>query len=54
MILGATDQKLLIIEVFRRSLGRVGMYWSQLATVDHMHKKWRVGRKKNSKKIGTA
>jgi hypothetical protein len=42
-----------VFEVSRRSLGRVGMCWSQLARVDHLHKKWRVGRKKNSRKMGT-
>jgi hypothetical protein len=26
---GPTDQKLWVFEVFRRSLGRVGMCWSQ-------------------------
>jgi hypothetical protein len=29
MILGAMDQKLWMFEVFRRSLGRAGMFWSQ-------------------------
>jgi hypothetical protein len=47
MILRATDQKLWVFEVFRRSLGRAGMYWSQPARVDHMRKKWRAGGKKN-------
>jgi hypothetical protein len=51
---GPMDQKLWVSEVSRRSLGRVGMYWSQLARVDHFHKKWRVGRKKNSRKMGIA
>jgi hypothetical protein len=41
MILGAMDQKLWVFEVFRRTLGRAGMCWSQLARIDHMHKKWR-------------
>jgi hypothetical protein len=45
MILGATDQKLWVFEVLRRSLGRAGMCWSQPAIVDHMHKKWRAGGK---------
>jgi hypothetical protein len=40
MILGATDQKLWMFEVFRRSLGRVGMCWSQWGEVNHMRKKW--------------
>jgi hypothetical protein len=39
MILGAMDQKLWVFEVFRRSLGRAGICWSQLARVDHMRKK---------------
>jgi hypothetical protein len=30
------------------------MCWSQLARVHHLRKKWRVGRKKNSRKMGTA
>jgi hypothetical protein len=34
MILGATDQKLWVFEVFRRSLGRAGMCWSQPARID--------------------
>jgi hypothetical protein len=29
MILGATDQKLWVFKVFKRSLGRAGMCWSQ-------------------------
>jgi hypothetical protein len=29
MILGATNQKLWVFEVFRRTLGRAGMCWSQ-------------------------
>jgi hypothetical protein len=51
---GPTDQKLWMFEVSRRSLGRAGMCWSQLAGVDHLRKKWRAGRKKNSKEMGTA
>jgi hypothetical protein len=51
---GPTDQKLWVFELSRRSLGRAGMCWSQPARVDHLHKKWRVGRKKNSRKMGTA
>jgi hypothetical protein len=41
MILGATDQKLWVFKVFRRSLGRAGMCWKyfenvfQPARVDH-------------------
>jgi hypothetical protein len=50
MILGATNQKLWVFEGFRRSLGRVGMCWSQLARVDHMRKKVEGRRKKNFKK----
>jgi hypothetical protein len=49
MILGATNQKLWVFEVFRRSLGRAGMCWSQSARVDHMRKKW-AGGKKNLEK----
>jgi hypothetical protein len=30
----------------------VGMCWSQPARVDHLCKKWRVGRIKNSRKMG--
>jgi hypothetical protein len=48
------DQKLWVFEVSRRSLGRAGMCWSQPARVDHLHKKWRVGRKKISRKMGIA
>jgi hypothetical protein len=29
VFLGPTDQKLWVFEVFRRSLGRAGMCWSQ-------------------------
>jgi hypothetical protein len=50
MILGAMDQKLWMFEVFRRSMGRAGMCWSQPARVDHVHKKWKARGKKNSKK----
>jgi hypothetical protein len=39
------DQKLWVFEVFRRSLGRAGMYWSKPTRVDHMCKKRRVGRR---------
>jgi hypothetical protein len=51
---GPTDQKLSVFEVSRRSLGRAGMCWSQPARVDHLCKKWRARRKKNSRKMGTA
>jgi hypothetical protein len=44
------NQKLWVFEVFRRNSGRAGMCWSQLARVDHMRKKWRVGGKKKEKK----
>jgi hypothetical protein len=50
---GPTDQKLWVFEVSRRSLGRAGMYWSQPARVDYLCKKWRAGRKKLSRKVGT-
>jgi hypothetical protein len=50
MIFGTTNQKLWVIEVFRRSVGRAGMCWSEPARVDHMRKKWRARGKKNSKK----
>jgi hypothetical protein len=53
MILGATDQKLWMFEIFRRSLGKAAMCWSQPARVDHLHKKWRAREKKNSKKRGS-
>jgi hypothetical protein len=43
IIFGPTDQKLWMFEVFRRSLGRAGMCWSQPARVHHMRKKWRTG-----------
>jgi hypothetical protein len=52
MILGATVQKLWVFEVFGQGLARVGMCWSQSARVDYLHKKWRTGEKKNSKKNG--
>jgi hypothetical protein len=32
--------------------GRAGMCWSQPARVDHLHKKWRAGRKNISRKTG--
>jgi hypothetical protein len=44
------DQKLWVFEVFRRSLGKVGMCWSQPTSVDHMRKKWKARRKEISKK----
>jgi hypothetical protein len=47
---GPRDQKLWVFEVSRRSLGRAGMCWSQPARVDHLHKKWRAGRKKIQEK----
>jgi hypothetical protein len=42
---GRTDQKLWMFEVFRRSLVRAGMRWSQPARVDHTCKKRRAGRR---------
>jgi hypothetical protein len=50
MILATTIKNLWVFEAFRRSLGRAGMCWSQLAGVDHMLKKWRTGEKKVLKK----
>jgi hypothetical protein len=52
MILGATVQKLWEFEVFRWTLGRVGLCWNQPARVDYLCKKWRATQKKNSKKRG--
>jgi hypothetical protein len=49
MILGAMDQKLWRFEIFGQGLARAGMCWSQPTRIDHMHKKWRVEGKKNSK-----
>jgi hypothetical protein len=51
---GPTDQKLWVFEVSKRSLGRAGMCCSQPERVDHLHKKWRAGRKKNLRKMGIA
>jgi hypothetical protein len=51
---GPTDQKLWVFEVSRRSLGRAGMCCSQPARVDHLRKKWRVGRNFFSSKMETA
>jgi hypothetical protein len=45
MILGATDQKLWVFKVFKRSLGRAGMCWSQWRVV-HMRKKMGAGGRK--------
>jgi hypothetical protein len=42
---GPTDQKLWKFEIFRRSLGRANMCWSQPARIDHMYKKLRAGRR---------
>jgi hypothetical protein len=33
------DQSLWVFEIFRRSLDKAGMCWSQLVRVDHMCKK---------------
>jgi hypothetical protein len=51
---GPTDKKSWMFEVSRRSLGKVGMCWSQPARVDHLHKKWRARRKNISRKMRTA
>jgi hypothetical protein len=41
---GPTDQKLWMFEVLRRSIGRAGICWSQLARVDYISlKRWAVG-----------
>jgi hypothetical protein len=41
---GFTDQKLWMFEVLRRSMGKAGMCWSQLARVDYISpKRWAVG-----------
>jgi hypothetical protein len=41
---GSTDQKLWMFEVLRRSMGRAGMWWSQLARVDYISpNRWAVG-----------
>jgi hypothetical protein len=46
MIFGPMDQKLWMFENFRRSLGKAGMCWSQIARVDHMCKNtWTGGRR---------
>jgi hypothetical protein len=39
------DQQLWEFKIFRRSLGKVGMCWSQLARVDHMCKKLKARRR---------
>jgi hypothetical protein len=36
---GPTDQKLWMLEVLRRSMGRAGMCWSQPARVDYISQK---------------
>jgi hypothetical protein len=41
-----------MFEVFGQGLARAGMCWSQLARIDQLCKKSRVGGKKNSKKKG--
>jgi hypothetical protein len=51
MIFRATNQKLWMFEVSRYGLARAGMCCSQPARIDHMCKKWKVGGKKNSKKM---
>jgi hypothetical protein len=50
MILGTMDQKLWVFEVLRRSLGKVGMRWSQPIRVDHMLKSGGQEEKKFQKK----
>jgi hypothetical protein len=41
---GPTNQKLWMFEVFRRSMGKAGMRWSQPARVDYISpKRWAVG-----------
>jgi hypothetical protein len=50
---GKQKSYFLDLQVSRRSLGRAGMCCSQPARVDHLHKKWRAGKKKNSRKMGT-
>jgi hypothetical protein len=41
---GSTDQKLWMFEVLRKSMGRVGMCWSQPARVDYIsQERWAVG-----------
>jgi hypothetical protein len=52
MILGATVKKLWVFEVLGQGMAMAGMCWSQPTRVDHLHKKWRAGEKKNSKKNG--
>jgi hypothetical protein len=46
MILGATDQKLWVFEVFR--LGKPGMCWSQCG-VDQSTQKWGKKEEKNGR-----
>jgi hypothetical protein len=50
MILGTIDKKLWVFKVFKQGLARVGICWSQPPRLDHLHKKWRVGKKKFKKK----
>jgi hypothetical protein len=42
IIFGSTNKKLWVFENFRRSLGKAGMCWNQLARIDHMCKKMLV------------
>jgi hypothetical protein len=42
-----------MFEVSRRSLGRAGMCYSPWERIDHLCKKWRAWRKKNSRKMDT-
>jgi hypothetical protein len=51
MILGATDQKLWVFEVFKWSLGRAGMCWRQWKWVDHMCPRKGAGVWKNKSQL---
>jgi hypothetical protein len=46
MILGTTDQKQWVFEVFGQGLAKAGMRWSQWGGVDHMRKKMGAGGRK--------
>jgi hypothetical protein len=52
MILGATDQKLWVFEVFRRTMGRAGMCWSQWGGVDQSAQKWGKKEEKRGRQEG--
>jgi hypothetical protein len=47
MILGSTDKKLWVFEVFGQGLARADMCWSQPARINHLRKKWKAREKKN-------